>query len=95
MSDGAFSTLTDQYWVTELNRLPEVTREFELPARVRVHDVTLREAEQAPHVVLRPEEKLRIYEALDDMGVYSVDTTTACFAEDALVGAIRRPRSRK
>lgn len=69
----AFPHLTDSYWVTELNHLPEVRREFDLPAKVRIHDVTLREAEQAPHIVLRPDEKLRIYDALDDMGVHSVE----------------------
>jgi isopropylmalate/homocitrate/citramalate synthase len=65
--------LTDNYWVTQHNFLEEVRNQFTLPEQVHIHDVTLREAEQAPHVVLRPEEKLRIYEALDEMGVYSVE----------------------
>ena len=65
--------LTDKYWVTQHNFLEEVRNQFTLPEQVHIHDVTLREAEQAPHVVLRPEEKLRIYEALDEMGVYSVE----------------------
>ena len=65
--------LTDTYWVTQHNFLEEVRNQFTLPEQVHIHDVTLREAEQAPHVVLRPEEKLRIYEALDEMGVYSVE----------------------
>ena len=67
------AALTDKYWVSEHNYLDEVRSQFDLPEQVRIHDVTLREAEQAPHVVLRPEEKLRIYEALDEMGVYSVE----------------------
>ena len=73
MSKEENSWLTEKYWVTQHNYLDEVRNQFTLPERVRIHDVTLREAEQAPHVVLRPEEKLRIYEALDEMGVYSVE----------------------
>lgn len=73
MAKKEYSAITDKYWVTEHNFMEEVRSQFTLPEQVRIHDVTLREAEQAPHVVLRPEEKLRIYEALDDMGVYSVE----------------------
>ena len=65
--------LTDKYWTTQHNYLDEVRSQFDLPKEVHIHEVILREAEQAPHVVLRPEEKLRIYEALDDLGVYSVE----------------------
>jgi isopropylmalate/homocitrate/citramalate synthase len=73
MSDSKTPWLTDKYWVTEFNFLDEVRNQFALPESVRIHDVTLREAEQTPHVVLRPDEKLKIYEALDDLGVYSVE----------------------
>jgi 2-isopropylmalate synthase len=73
MSKKEKVALTDKYWVSEHNYLDEVRGQFDLPEQVRIHDVTLREAEQSPHVVLRPEEKLRIYEALDEMGVYSVE----------------------
>jgi isopropylmalate/homocitrate/citramalate synthase len=68
-----YHTLTDRRWVADLNGADEVRGAFDLPRRVRVHDVTLREAEQAPHVTLRPEEKVRIYRALDAMGVDSVE----------------------
>lgn len=65
--------LTDKYWVTEFNYLDEVRAQFSLPERVQIHDVTLREAEQAPNVILKPDEKLRIYEALNDLGAYSAE----------------------
>jgi len=54
MSKREDSWLTDKYWVTQHNYLDEVRSQFTLPEKVRIHDVTLREAEQAPHVVLRP-----------------------------------------
>lgn len=74
--------LTNKYWVPEINFSDEIRREFALPEKVRIHDVTLREAEQTPHVVLRPDEKLRIYEALDDLGVYSVELLPIISADD-------------
>lgn len=73
MAKEQFQAVTKKYWVTEFNFLDEVRQQFDLPTEVRIHDVTLRECEQAPHVALTPEEKLRIYEALDDLGVYSVE----------------------
>lgn len=73
MTDNNSKWFTDKYWVTEFNYLDEIRDSFSLAEELRIHDVTLREAEQTPHVVLKPDEKLRIYEALDDMGVYSVE----------------------
>ncbi len=74
--------LTDKYWVTEFNYLDEIRKDFTLPEKVRIHDVTLREAEQTPHVALKPDEKLRIYEALDDLGVYSVELLPIISSDD-------------
>jgi 2-isopropylmalate synthase len=85
MTKGMKSWLTDKYWVTEFNYLEDVRKQFTLPERVHIHDVTLREAEQAPHVVIKPDEKLRIYEALDDMGVYSVEIFPIISSDDRQV----------
>jgi 2-isopropylmalate synthase len=82
MSESKFATKTDKYWVTEHNFFDEVRSEFTLPKEVKIHDVTLREAEQAPHIVLRPDEKIRIYEALDELGVYSVEVFPIISEED-------------
>ena len=82
MSNENSGWLTDKYWVTEFNYLEEVRKQFTLPEKVRIHDVTLREAEQTPHVALKSDEKLRIYEALDDMGVYSVELLPIISADD-------------
>ena len=82
MAEETFKTFADNYWVTEHNFYPEVRSQITLPKEVRIHDVTLREAEQSPHVVLRPEEKIRIYEALDELGVYSVEFFPIISEED-------------
>ncbi|MCJ7796559.1 MAG: hypothetical protein MUQ56_07315, partial [Thermoleophilia bacterium] len=37
--------LTDTYFVSEFNHLDEVRSQFDLPSSVRIHEVTLREAE--------------------------------------------------
>ena len=95
MSKKENSWRTDKYWVTQHNYLDEVRSQFTLPEKVRIHDVTLREAEQAPHVVLRPEEKLRIYEALDEMGVYSVEIFPLVSDDDREVAKELVKRRRK
>jgi 2-isopropylmalate synthase len=82
MAEETFQTLTSNYWVTKHNFFPEVRSQITLPKEVRIHDVTLREAEQSPHVVLRAEEKLRIYDALNDLGVYSIEIFPIISEED-------------
>ena len=82
MSNENSKWLTDKYWVTEFNYLDEFRKHFTLPDEIRIHDVTLREAEQTPHVALKADEKLRIYEALDDMGVYSVELLPIISSDD-------------
>lgn len=82
MERGTDTWLTDKYWVTEFNYLDEVRAQIDPPQQVRIHDVTLREAEQAPHVVIKPDEKVRIYDALNDMGVYSMEIMPIVSADD-------------
>jgi 2-isopropylmalate synthase len=82
MSQNKFDVRTDKYWVTEHNFFPEVRCQITPPQEVRIHDVTLREAEQSPHVVLRPDEKMRIYQALDELGVYSIELFPIISEED-------------
>ena len=95
MTEKKFPVKTDKYWVTEHNFFPEVRSQFTLPKEVRIHDVTLREAEQSPHVVLRPEEKIRICEALDELGVYSVEFFPIISEEDKELAKELIKRKRK
>lgn len=97
MSKRKLSGLTDKYWITDFNYLDEVRQQFNLPERVYIHDVTLREAEQAPHVVLRPDEKIRIFEALDDMGVHSVEIFPLISPDDRELAKelVKMPRKAK
>ena len=65
--------LNDDVWLSEINWLDEVRKDFELPERLWVHDCTVREAEQMPNVVFRPEEKIAIVKELDRLGVDSYE----------------------
>ncbi len=65
--------LTEDYWVSEFNWLPEVRKGMELPEKVWVHECTLREAEQAPGIVFKPDEKIALAKAIDRLGVSSIE----------------------
>jgi isopropylmalate/homocitrate/citramalate synthase len=73
---------TDMYWLTPYNWLDEVRKEFNLPKRVMIHEVTLREADQQPFIGLKADEKVRIAEALDELGVWSIEIAPAISEED-------------
>ncbi len=52
---------------------PEVRKDWKVPPKVTIHDVTLRDGEQTPGVVFRKAEKLKIAHALEDMGVQRIE----------------------
>jgi isopropylmalate/homocitrate/citramalate synthase len=64
---------TDQYFVSPWNYQPEVTAEFSPPAKLEVHDVTLRDGEQQAGVEFTADEKVRIAEKLAEAGVQRIE----------------------
>lgn len=62
-----------RWWVSPYNYINEVTRQFSLPQKVLIYDVTLRDGEQTPGVVLSKEDKISIAKALDDIGVPRIE----------------------
>jgi isopropylmalate/homocitrate/citramalate synthase len=64
---------TDQYFVSPWNYQPEVTAEFQPPASVEVHDVTLRDGEQQAGIEFTADEKMRIAERLAEAGVQRIE----------------------
>ncbi len=76
---------TDLYKVSEMNWLPEVRKDLQARDSVRIYDCTLREIEQSPHVVLKPDEKFALGKALDKLGVYSMQIFPKTSQEDAEV----------
>ncbi len=67
------SQIQDGFWVSELNRRPEVRKDFASRRPVRFYDTTLRDGEQSVGVVLTPAQKLEIARALDELGVGRIE----------------------
>ena len=63
----------DKWWVSPYNFVDEVTSEFDLPQKVEIHDATLRDGEQTPGVVFRKDDKVRIAEKLDEVGIERIE----------------------
>jgi isopropylmalate/homocitrate/citramalate synthase len=71
MSDHPWKT--DQYFVSPWNYQPEVTAGFSPPAKLEVHDVTLRDGEQQAGVEFTADDKVRIAEKLAEAGVQRIE----------------------
>ncbi len=70
-------------WTASLHDFePEVRKHWQLPSRVRVHDVTLRDGEQWPGVVFTKEEKVKIAHALADLGMDRIEGGMASISEE-------------
>lgn len=61
------------FWTSELNRRPEVQKDFASRQAVKFYDTTLRDGEQSVGVVLTPAQKLEIARALDELGVGRIE----------------------
>jgi isopropylmalate/homocitrate/citramalate synthase len=58
------------YYMDKINRLEAVLSELDLPERVAINDVTLREANQV--ISMSVDEKIAIAHALDELGVHQI-----------------------
>jgi isopropylmalate/homocitrate/citramalate synthase len=65
--------MTDQWFSSPWNYLPESVTNVDLPASLKVHDVTLRDGEQQAGVEFTTDEKLRIAELLDSAGIHRIE----------------------
>jgi methanogen homocitrate synthase len=71
MSENYFRK--DEWWVCPYNDAPEVKAARQLPARVEIHDATLRDGEQTPGVVMDVKDKIAIAEKLAEVGVERIE----------------------
>src|SRR5437899_611924 len=67
------SQMQNGFWISELNRRPEVRKGFASRRAVKFYDTTLRDGEQSVGVVLTPGQKLEIAQALDELGVGRIE----------------------
>src|SRR5713101_3664260 len=79
----------DQWWVSPFNVTDEVRRSFSLPARVQIHDATLRAGEQTPGVVFSVADKVAIAETLAAVGVDRIEAGMPAVSDDD-VAAIKQ-----
>ncbi len=76
MSDNQKGTpwKTDDWFVSPWNFEDEVTKGFNHPKKVRIHDVTLRDGEQQAGIIYTKDDKVRIAEKLAEAGVHRIET---------------------
>ncbi len=73
MSSTSTPWITDEWFSSPWNYLPEATGSMSLPKSLKVHDVTLRDGEQQAGVEFTADEKVRIAELLDSAGVHRIE----------------------
>jgi isopropylmalate/homocitrate/citramalate synthase len=65
---------TPHWHVSPWNYLPEVTKDFTPPQKVKIHDITLRDGEQQAGIIFTKDDKIRIAEKLAEIGVHRIET---------------------
>jgi isopropylmalate/homocitrate/citramalate synthase len=64
---------TENWFVSPWNYFDEVTKGFDPPASVKIHDVTLRDGEQQAGVIFTKDYKIQIAEKLSEIGVHRIE----------------------
>ena len=64
---------SDDWFVSEWNYAPDVTKDFKFDKNIKIHDVTLRDGEQQTGVIFTKDDKIRIAEALAEAGVHRIE----------------------
>jgi len=64
---------TENWFVSPWNYLEEVTRDFDPPKQVKIHDITLRDGEQQAGIIFTKDDKIRIAEKLAEIGVHRIE----------------------
>ena len=53
--------------------IEDVKEELKIPDKIRIFDTTLRDGEQAPGIALTVDEKIKIAQKLDELGVDTIE----------------------
>ena len=70
------------YWVSHFNFDKAVSAQGKFPKEVIFHDVTLRDGEQTPGIVLRTSEKVEIAKKLDEVGIHRIEAGMPVVSND-------------
>ena len=71
----------NEWWVSPYNVVPEVAAKMNLPAKIEIHDATLRDGEQTPGIVFSVEDKIAIAEKLAEVGVERIEAGMPAVSE--------------
>jgi len=74
----------EYYWTSPYNYIDEVRAKFQLPEKIKFHDVTLRDGEQSPGVAFRAEDKVAIAKLLDELGVDRIEVALPAVSQEDL-----------
>ena len=72
--------ISDKWFVSPFNFVSEMQMVF--PKEIVFHDTTLRDGEQQPTVVFRKEDKLKIAQMLDELGVERIEAGMPAVSEE-------------
>lgn len=73
---------TDQWCVSPLNFQEETRAGLRLKPNLQIADCTLRDGEQQPGVVFRKEDKIRIADLLNDLGIHEIEAGMPAVSPD-------------
>jgi len=74
--------MSEDWCISSYNLHPDVRSAFNFPPEVIFSDCTLREGEQQPGVVLSQEEKLRLAQAFDEIGIQQLEVGMPAVSEE-------------
>lgn len=63
----------NSWWASPYNDYQEVVETIKMAPKVEIHDATLRDGEQTPGVVFSVDDKIRIAEKLDEVGIERIE----------------------
>lgn len=72
----------NSWWASLYNDYPAVTETLQTAPKVEIHDATLRDGEQTPGVVFTVEDKIRIAEKLDEVGIERIEAGMPAVSKD-------------
>lgn len=72
----------NQWWASPFNEVEEVLSKIQIAPQVKIHDATLRDGEQTPGVVFTTDDKVRIAEILNEIGVERIEAGMPAVSEE-------------
>ena len=72
----------ETYWLSPMNFVPEAFDRSRVAKKVLIHDVTLRDGEQTPDVVFKPDERIKLAVELDHLGADRIEFGMPISSED-------------